>query len=47
MSNILKLYSNPANPGAFRGITGFIENNKTLDKKLIKKELLKTPAYTT
>ena len=27
MSNILELYSNPSNPGAFRGISGFIENN--------------------
>ena len=35
MSNILELYSNPSNPGAFRGISGFIENN-TLDKLDIK-----------
>ena len=36
---IKKLYTDPANPGAFAGITGFLKSNKNLDKNNVKKIL--------
>lgn len=46
MNKILKKYTNPSNPGSFSGLSGFLKNNKKLDKKLVEKTLLEFPAYT-
>jgi hypothetical protein len=46
MSKIIDLYTNPSNPGAFRGLSGFLKNNKNLDKDEVENELLRTNAYT-
>ena len=46
MSKVLELYSKPSNPGAFSGLSGFIKNNKDINKDIAEKELKGSIAYT-
>ena len=46
MTEIFDLNTNPKQPGAYSGLSGFIKNNKNLDKIKVKKELLKTNVFT-
>lgn len=46
MTKILDTYTNPAQPGSFLGLTGFLKNNKGLKKAEVKKQLLGQETYT-
>lgn len=43
---IYEKYTDPVNPGAFSGLSGFKKNNKELDKKLVEETLKQTLVYT-
>ena len=45
-SKILEIYTNPNNPGALSGISGFIKNNPQFNEIEVKKTLLSSNAYT-
>ena len=42
MAKIIDKYTDPANPGSFSGLSGFLNNNKSLNKKQVENELLQT-----
>ena len=44
--SILKKYTNPAHPGAFQSISGFLKNNKNIKKNEAEKVLSGLDAYT-
>jgi len=46
MSEILKAYTDPANPGSFSGLTGFVKNNKQFKIKDVREALKSESAYT-
>lgn len=46
MTEILKAYTNPSNPGSFAGLSGFLKNNNKFSKKNVEKDLLKLNVYT-
>jgi len=46
MTKIIDKYTNPAHPGSFTGLSGFLNNNKRLNKTQVENELLKTQVYT-
>jgi hypothetical protein len=46
MTEIFNSYTDPSNPGAFSGLSGFLKNNKKYAKKNVEKELLKTNIFT-
>jgi hypothetical protein len=46
MNKILKKYIDPAQPGSFSGLSGFLKNNSKLDKSLVEESFKKLPSFT-